>query len=74
MRNPTMATNPNHRRRLHEKFDRLPPERQAEVEDFVEFLEHKDQHRGLSRAAAKVSEVSFQKAWENPDDSVYDAL
>lgn len=69
-----MATNPNHLRQLHEKIDRLPPERQTEVEDFVEFLEHKDQDRGLVRAAAQVSQASFAKVWENPDDSVYDAL
>lgn len=69
-----MASNPNHLRQLHEKIDRLPPERQNEVEDFVEFLEHKDQDRGLVRAATQASEASFRKVWENPDDAAYDAL
>lgn len=69
-----MASDPNHLRTLIEKIEHLPPERQAEVKDFVEFLERKDQDRGLVRAAAKVSETSFVKVWENPDDSAYDAL
>lgn len=69
-----MASDPNHLRTLIEKIEHLPPERQAEVKDFVEFLERKDQDRGLVRAAAKVSEASFATVWENPDDSAYDAL
>jgi len=69
-----MAMNSNHLRTLLEKLDRLPPERQAEVEDFVEFLSLKDQDQGLARAAAKVSEASFKKVWENPDDAAYDQL
>jgi hypothetical protein len=73
-RNPAMATHPDHLRRLHDKIDRLPPERQAEVEDFVEFLSHKDRDRGLVRAATSASQASFAKAWENPDDAAYDAL
>lgn len=69
-----MATNANHLRTLIEKIEHLPPERQAEVEDFVEFLSLKDQDRGLVRAAARASAPSFQKVWENPDDAAYDAL
>ena len=73
-RNPAMATRSNHLRRLHDKIDQLPPERQAEVEDFVEFLSHKDRDRGLVRAATNASQSSFAKVWENPDDAAYDAL
>lgn len=69
-----MVSNPNHLRTLIEKIEHLPPERQAEVEDFVEFLEHKDQDRGLVQAATRASQASFTKVWENPDDSAYDAL
>ncbi len=69
-----MAINPNHLRTLIEKIERLRPQQQAEVEDFVEFLEHKDQSQGLVRAAAMASQASFAKVWENPDDAVYDAL
>lgn len=69
-----MASNPNSLRSLIERIEHLPPERQAEVEDFVAFLEHKDIDRGLARAAAKASQPSFAKVWENPDDAAYDAL
>ena len=69
-----MAIHPNHLRTLIEKIGRLRPQQQAEVEDFVEFLEHKDQDQGLVRAAAKASQASCAKVWENPDDAAYDAL
>ena len=61
-------------RTLLDKLDQLPPERVAEVEDFVDFLRHKDQDRCLRQAATKVAEPSFQKIWDNPDDAVYDTL
>ena len=69
-----MTPSPNFLSALIEKIAHLPPERQAEVEDFVEFLEHKDQDQGLVRAAARASQSSFAAVWENPDDAAYDAL
>lgn len=36
-----MAKSPNPSRTLVEKIDTLPPEQQAEVEDFVDFLANK---------------------------------
>jgi hypothetical protein len=69
-----MATGSNPRRTLLDKLDQLPPERVAEVEDFVDFLRHKDQDRHLTLAAAQTAEPSFKKVWENPDDAAYDQL
>ena len=69
-----MATNSNHIRELIDKLEALPPERIAEVEDFIDFLKSRDTDRQLTRAAAKASEPSLQKVWDNPDDAVYDAL
>ncbi len=69
-----MATGSNPRRTLLDKLDQLPPERQAEVEDFVDFLRTRDQDRSLAQAAAKESEASFRKVWDNTDDAAYDAL
>lgn len=37
-----MATGSNQRRTLIDKLDQLPPERVAEVEDFVDFLARKE--------------------------------
>ena len=59
---------------LLEKIRRLPPERVVEVEDFVDFLRLRDKERGLTNAASRLSEATFSKVWENPDDADYDRL
>jgi hypothetical protein len=46
----------------------------AVVDDFVEFLHHRDEKSLLSMAAAKMSEKSFQAVWDNPEDAEYDNL
>jgi hypothetical protein len=58
---------------LIEKIKSLPPERVAEVEDFVDFIAQRDERR-LVQAAAKLSEESFRQVWDNEEDSVYDQL
>ena len=58
---------------LLEKIKSLPPERIAEVEDFVDFLAQRDDHR-LVQAAAKLSESAFQNVWDNEEDAAYDQL
>ena len=59
---------------LIEKIRNLPPEKVAEVEDFVDFLHLREQDRELTKAATKLSEEAFQKVWDNPDDAEYDKL
>lgn len=59
---------------LIQKLRDLPPERLAEVEDFVDFLRQRDDDRRLTQAAAQLSEASFQKIWDNDEDAVYDDL
>jgi hypothetical protein len=56
------------------KIRALPPERVAEVEDFVDFLRLRDEEQRLTGAATKLSEIAFAKVWENPDDADYDRL
>ncbi len=56
------------------KIDELPPDRLAEVADFVEFLRQREADRRLARAASKLSERSFAKVWDNAADAVYDEL
>jgi len=58
---------------LIEKIKHLPPQRQAEVENFVDFLAQKDE-QALVQAAMKMSEKSLEKIWDNDEDSVYDKL
>ena len=59
---------------LIEKIRTLPPEKVAEVEDFVDFLRHRNEDGLLTQAAAKLSENAFQKVWDNPEDDDYDRL
>jgi len=63
-----------HEQVLIEKIRTLPPERVSEVEDFVDFLLHRDMDRSLVSAAAKLSEDAFRKVWDNTDDADYDRL
>lgn len=56
-----------------EKLKQLPPERVAEVEDFVDFLRTRGTEP-LTRAATKAAEPAFAKVWDNPDDAAYDKL
>jgi len=63
-----------HEQALIEKLKRLPPDRIAEVEDFVDFLQSRDDARGLTRAAMKSSEAAFGRVWDNEDDAAYDQL
>jgi len=60
--------------KLLEKIKRLPPEKAAEVEDFVDFLSQRETERDLARAATRLSEDAFQKVWDNQDDADYDRL
>ncbi len=59
---------------LIKKIRTLPPDKVAEVEDFVDFLRGRSEDRRLVRAAAKLSEESFRKVWDNEDDAAYDKL
>ena len=59
---------------LIEKIRCLPADKVAEVEDFVDFLQQRAAEGELRAAATKVSEPSFARVWENPDDAEYDNL
>ena len=58
---------------LIRKIRSLPPEKVAEVEDFVEFLGQRE-NRQLTRAAAKLAERAFRKVWDNRADAAYDRV
>ena len=59
---------------LFEKIKQLPPQRMAEVEDFVDFLRAREEENRLTHAAAKASEASFAQVWDNDDDAAYDRM
>lgn len=60
--------------RLLKKIRGLPPEKIVEIEDFVDFLNQREEDRRLARAATRVSEAPFKKVWDNPEDADYDRL
>jgi hypothetical protein len=59
---------------LIEKIQQLPPVRQAEVADFVDFLRSRENDHALVQAAAQASVPSFAAVWDNDADAVYDKL
>ena len=69
-----MATPKRSEEELLHKIRSLPPERVAEVEDFVDFLRLRDEERSLTDAAARLSDTAFARVWDNPDDADYDRL
>ena len=69
-----MATARHKEQALLEKIRALPKGRRAEVEDFVDFLRARDEDRLLGQAAARLSEKSFGRIWNNEDDAEYDRI
>jgi hypothetical protein len=59
---------------LIEKLQSLPPERMAEVDDFIDFLRLREQQRSLTSMAAQISAPVFAAVWDNPEDEAYDEL
>jgi hypothetical protein len=59
---------------LIDKIRQLPPDRVAEVEDFVDFLATRDRESEMTNTVARLSEASFQSVWDNADDAEYDRL
>jgi hypothetical protein len=59
---------------LIDKIRSLPPEKLAEVEDFVDSLRQRAEDRELAQAFTRISEPAFQRVWDNPDDADYDKL
>jgi hypothetical protein len=59
---------------LIDKIRQLPPQRLAEVEDFVDFLRSREEELRLTHAATKASEPSFARVWDNEEDAAYDRM
>ncbi len=58
---------------LFEKIKVLPPQKIAEVVDFVDFLMQRED-RKLVQSAMKLSETALNKVWDNDEDAIYDEL
>lgn len=57
-----------------EKIRQLPVDRQAEVEDFIDFLNRRNEDHRLAYTAAQLSEEAFRQVWDNDTDAAYDNL
>ena len=71
-----MSTKITFEQRLLDKIRKLSDEKVIEVEDFINFLcqQQTDSEHNLTIAATKLSEASFSKVWDNPEDAEYDNL
>ncbi len=56
------------------KLQHLSPERLAEVDDFIDFLQQRDLDKNLQHDFALASEAAFAEVWDNEDDAIYDTL
>jgi hypothetical protein len=63
-----------HMNEIVEKLNSLPPERIAEVEDFIDFLKQRDDDQQWVQRAMRASEASLNRIWDNDDDAEYDNL
>ena len=54
---------------LIEKIKQIPPQRMAEVEDFVDFLRAREDAQRLTRDFAQAGEASFSAVWDNDEDA-----
>ncbi len=59
---------------IKKEIDKLPENMLIEVYDFVKFLETKKDRELLTKASQKMAETSFEKIWNNEEDSAYDKL
>jgi hypothetical protein len=69
-----MAIENHGRQELLDKIRSLPPDKVAEVEDFVDFLSQREEERRMAQDMAGASEAAFAKVWDNSNDAAYDHL
>ncbi|NER08114.1 MAG: DUF2281 domain-containing protein [Okeania sp. SIO3C4] len=56
------------------KIRSLPSDKISEIIDFVDFLSQRQQQQSLVYSTTKLSEIAFEKIWDNPEDDDYDCL
>ena len=59
---------------IKSEIEKLPENLLEEVFDFIQFLEMKREKVLLVKAAQDMSRATFEKAWDNEEDAVYDSL
>ena len=62
----------DNRYRIIEKLDRLSIEQVQQVEQFIDSLPKRDTDDRLVFASSKLAESSFDRIWNNSEDTKYD--
>ena len=57
-----------------QKLQTLAPQRISEVEDFIDFLQQRDNDKQLRQDYTNASQAAFSQLWDNEDDALYDSL
>ncbi|MGK7879818.1 MAG: toxin-antitoxin system, antitoxin component, Xre family protein [Crocosphaera sp.] len=69
-----MNVNQTVEKRLLKKVKHLSFEQMQKVEEFIDSLNSENSDKALILASTQLSESSFNKVWDNPEDAVYDEL
>ena len=69
-----MKSVPVETEQVFHKLEQLPPERIAEVADFVDFLAQREGEKHDAAVITQLSGPALEKIWDNPDDAEYDKL
>ena len=56
------------------KLEHFPPGKLAEVEDFIDFLQQREQDDSLRQTYTHASETAFAEVWDNDADAAYDRI
>jgi len=71
----TIQSDAKSEQRLLEKIRKLPFDKIVELENFIDFLyQRSNSSQALVSTSTKLSEASFAKIWDNPEDAAYDNL
>ncbi len=67
------ARNPDEQAPI-DKIRTLPPDKVAEIEDFVDLLRQRADDRQLVEASTRLSEDTFREVWDNSEDAAYSSF
>jgi len=75
MQSNTIQSDVKSEQRLLEKIRKLPFDKIVELENFIDLLyQSPNSSQALVTTSTKLSEASFAKIWDNPEDAAYDNL
>jgi hypothetical protein len=71
----TIQSDEKSEQRLLEKIRKLPFDKIVELENFIDLLYQRSKSsQNLVTTSTQLSEASFAKIWDNPEDAAYDNL